>query len=790
MPSPAGGDLPPDSDYTRYASDVTVWASLADLASATTWDPGVHVVMLPTGGHVDLLFSGQVQTLPADRALPVVFSGAVGTRQGTRAPFFSGTGLGRVLGTPLVAISDPLLASHDALKLGWYAGAAHEHLQRHLGEVLRVLSRRVDRELLLVGGSGGGFAALHQAMRLDVPVSALVWNPQTEVLDYDPSAVTEYLVAALGGTRAQAESMTRAERATALRSAGIEHRVLPQEGRSASLRRLLYLQNASDWHVVKHLAPFLEEGGFTHVGGGRWSGREGVLALVSALATGHNAPPRQVLEQSMAAMLDTSVSVARVIDDLQAAGLLPRTDLEVLPRDLRPELEDLAARLGLHATLDHEGTVRASLVRDGQPTRHGGITTVFELLDEDGAVLAERAHADNSVTVRGLAEEVAVVRAQVRDGFRHPLLTLTERVGRLPRRVRVLVVGSCVSRDTFEFLRPEYFALHGYVARQSLVSAFGRGGAPHFDLSGLTSAFQRRMLEGDARSSLPGVVADLADEVDLVLWDLVDERLGLLDHDDGMVTTDSVELRQARHDGLAPDGPSGPAFGSPEHLTRFKGVLPQWRELLTRTGLLSRTVLVAPPWAEVTQTGEAALSSFGLEAASANERSQEYLSAAVDVLGIPVLGQELTEVRSDTGHQWGPAPFHYDDATYLALSGDVARATQRLCEPWGWEELSPTDLTRVPTPADRDPRRRLAVPEVAVEQTGPLELSVTVHGSGNRACSFSVHQGARRVDMTPYLRTASHQFSVPEPGIYRCRVFLMGEDGERLPVTSAPIRVN
>ena len=447
-PVTTDGALPPDSDYARYASDVTVWAAISDLASAATWNPGVHVVMLPTGGHVDLLFSGHIEAVPAKRALPVVFSGAVGTRQGTRAPFFSGTGLGRVLGTPLVAISDPLLASHDELKLGWYAGAAHEHLQRHIGEVLRVLSRRVDRELLLVGGSGGGFAALHQAMRIEVPVSALVWNPQTDVLDYDAAAVTEYLVAALGRTREQAESMTRDQRSSALRSVGIDHRVLTQDARAPSLRRLLYLQNASDWHVVKHLAPFLEEGGFTHSGGGRWCGRDGVMALVSALATGHSAPPRQVLEKSMAAMLDTRVPVARAIDDLQAAGVLPRTDLEMLPRDLRPQLEDVVARLGLRASVDHEGTVRASLVWDGQATRHGGITTVFEFLGADATVLAERAHAENSVSVPGLGTEVTDVTAKVRDGFRNPLLTLTERVGRLPRQVRVLVVGAAVSHAT------------------------------------------------------------------------------------------------------------------------------------------------------------------------------------------------------------------------------------------------------------------------------------------------------------------------------------------------------
>ena len=787
--TPSSPTLPVDSDYSTRQPDVVVWSSPDDFASATGWAPGVHVVMLPSGTHVDLFISGDIGVLPSGRALPVVFSGAVSARNGSRAPFFSGASLGRDLGTPLVSISDPLLAAHDDLRLGWYTGAAHDDVQGHVGILLHALSERVGHELLLVGGSGGGFAALHQVLRADYPASALVWNPQTDLLDYDPPAVAEYLAAALGRTEEQVAEMTRGERSAALVAAGIEHRVLPSASRETSPRRVVYLQNASDWHVAKHLAPFLEEGGFTHAGGGRWSRGDGVLALVSAMAAGHSAPPRAVLEQSLSALLDTSVSAAQAVDRLQAAKTVPSTGLDVLPRDLRPEMEDLASRVGLSATLDHRGTARAALVWNGRPNRYGGVKAVFELLDAAGTVLLERSHADNMVQVPAVGEALVAVRATLRDGFGHVVLTRTEPVQRLAQPVRVLVVGSCVSRDTFEFLDPDHFTLQGYVARQSLVSSFAPGGEPHFDLSALSSAFQRRMLDGDARSSLPGIVAELADEVDLVLWDLVDERLGLLDHDGGHVTTDSVELRQARLDGQAPSGPSGPAFGSPEHLDRFRAALPQWRSLLEDHGLLSRTVLVAPPWAAATQTGEPTPSSFGLDAERANELTQAYLDAAVEVLGVKVLGRGLTGAVSHTDHQWGPAPFHYDDTTYLALAGEVASTARSLCAPWGWESLQPSDLTRVPTAADRDPRREAAAPEATVEQTGSLELTVRIHGAGSRACSFSVHQGSRRIEATPYLRTATHSFTVPEPGIYRCRVFVLTEDGERLPVTSPPLRV-
>ncbi|GAB3075645.1 DUF6270 domain-containing protein [Pedococcus soli] len=790
-PASAGtaADLPADSDYTRFAPQVAVWASPAEFLSAQSWAEGVHVVWLPSGAHVDVLIRGDMQAIAPGRALLVVFSGAVSKRDAQPGPFFSGSGLGTSLETPFVAISDPSFTVDRNLRLGWYAGRAGEGVQALLVELLTELQRRAGRELLLAGGSGGAFAALLLGSQLTVPASAMVWNPQTDLLDYVPDVVAEYLALALSLRPAEVAGMSRVERSAALGAGGVLHAVPPNQA-GKGLRRLLFLQNAADWHVVSHLAPYLEADGYQHDGGGRWHNARGHLVLVSAFGEGHDPPPRAAMVRALALLLDPEVGVDEVVDRLQDERIVSRTDLEILPRDLRQEVADVEANVGLTATVDQDGVVKTALAWNSRAMRYAGVSTVFELLDGDDRVLASHARRDNMLQLPGMGPELARVRVQVRDGFMNPVLTLTEPVTRVTRPLRVLVVGSCVSRDTFEFLRPEYFTLRGYVARQSLVSGFGPAGEPHFDLSGLPSAFQRRMLEGDARSSLPSVVAELADEVDLVLWDLVDERLGLLDHEDGTVSTDSVELRQAQLDGQAPTEPSGPAFGSPEHLARFTAVLPRWRALLEEHGLRSRTVLLAPPWATTTTTDEPTPASFGLEADRANELTRRYLDAVAAEVPVPVLGRDLTEVRGRADHQWGKAPFHYDDRTYLALAEQVARAAQQLSLPEHWETSSPSEMTRVPDPEARDPRRRAAAPEVVVEQTGPLELSTTIHGAGRQAVSFALHQGAQRVDVTPYARATTHRFIVPKPGVYRCRVFVMADDGSRVPVVSPPIRVS
>lgn len=778
--------LPGDSDYTRYQPDVRRWESVAEFIAAPAWASGVHVVMLSSGAHIDMMLGGDFTTIAPGRGVPVVLSGAVSKREGRPGPFFSGIGLGMSLETPFVAISDPTLTVDRMLRLGWYAGRAGEDLQGHLVTLLEDLQRRVGRPLLLAGGSGAGFACMLLGARLDVPASAMVWNPQTDLLDYDEGPVLDYLCVALGMDRARVTAMSRQERSAALAAGGVQHAVSGTTA-AAGLTRLLYLQNAGDHHVIGHLAPFLERDGYQHEGGGRWRNSRGHLALVSNFSESHDPPPRPAMDRAMDLLLDPAMSVDRVVDLLQEERLLPRTDLELLPRDLRGEADDIANRTSLTATQDADGTVRATVVWEGRASRYGGVTTHFEVVDADGAVLSSHLQRSNALALRDADARAAGVRAHVRDGFLNEILTLSAELTRTPQRVKVVVVGSHVTRDTFAFLDPGLFHLGAFVARQSLISAFGPAGAPPFDPSVLPSPFQQRMVEGDARSSLAETVAAAA--ADLVLWDLFDERFGVLEQADGTVTTDSVELRRARDGLVVPTATTALPFGTPEHLERFVAALHPWRELLESRDLLGRIAVLAPRWAQVTNTGGSTPWSAGIEPVRADAITDDYLAAVHDVLGVPVLGRSLT-TRAASTHHWGVAPFHYDDPTYVALATEIAAFTRDAVRPWAWDEASPRACVRAPSQEDRDPRKRAPEPSVVMRQTAPSAVTVEVRDHRASACSFALHEGARRVDATPYARVFSHTFAVPRPGIYRCRVYLLTEIGDRIPVTSPPLRVS
>ena len=778
-------DLPRDSDYAQFLPAVTRWGSVEDFVRATDWPPGVQVIGLASGLHIDLYLGGDLRTIEPGRGLPVIFSGAVSKRSGNPGPFFSGIGLGKSVNSPFLAISDATLNTDRELTLSWYAGRTGDSLQEATLALLTAVQQRFDRELLLVGGSGGGFASLFNAARLDVPVSAFVWNAQTDLLNYQPRAVAQYLTQALAMSHAAVAALSKEDRSRALRAGGVEHRVVPDRP-GLGRRRLLFLQNAGDIHVIDHTAPFVTDTGLRHVGGGRYVDDNGALVLVSDFSDGHNPPPREVLVRALRALLDVSSAAADVADSLQTAQLLPDSGLETLPRDLRVDAESLRGRLALRATRDEAGRLHAAITWDGLPNRFGGISTAFDFSGTGEPFT--RSHRQNGIVIDDPEGKVEQVTARVRDGLLNELFQLNARVTPDPRRLRTYVVGSCVSRDTFAFLDPSHFELGGYLARQSLISAFGPTARVPIDPALLTSPFQRRMLESDADSSIPGALRAAAQEIDLLLWDLVDERLGVLDHPDGGVSTDSVELRTQLHGDL-PSGLTRTEFGTPEHLDRFAAALPPWRDLLAELGLLSRTVIVAPPWAALDTSGAPTPTSFGLDAGKANHLAEAYLAAAAEALGVEIVGRDLAP-RASMTHQWGIAPFHYDDATYEELATEISAAAQRLCQPFGWGEGDPHSRTRVPSLAQRRPgHSSTQTATVTLTQTGPLEVTATVIAPGMQACAFALHVAGQRLSLTPYQRTTTHSFTVARPAVYRCRVFVLYADGSRVPSVSAPLRV-
>lgn len=346
--------------------------------------------------------------------------------------------------------------------------------------------------------------------------------------------------------------------------------------------------------------------------------------------------------------------------------------------------------------------------------------------------------------------------------------------------LRLVLYGSCVSRDTIDSFVPDAIDLVGYVARQGLASAFGPAAPTPPEVDRLSSAFQRRMLTGDAASDLVARLDQVSGRTDLVVWDLTDERLGVHELAAGGLRTDSVELRGARAAGRPADE-RHIAFGSPEHLDRFATALSGWRDALVERDLLDRTCLLAPDWASATAQGGEVPPSFEVSSHQANALLPAYLALVDERLGVPVIGRDH-EPFADPAHRWGLAPFHYDDATYTVLADGIAAFAASRGLPT--EGLSERRRLPAVNEGDGDPERDDSLPRAAISSRAPGSLSVELFGGDLVSASFQLYRGAERVHHTHQMRTRSHTVTGLAPGSYRFRVIVVGETGERRGVTS------
>lgn len=287
--------------------------------------------------------------------------------------------------------------------------------------------------------------------------------------------------------------------------------------------------------------------------------------------------------------------------------------------------------------------------------------------------------------------------------------------------MKVAIFGSCVSRDTAEFM-PEAEVV-AYVARHSVTSLVSPHGTAGIDLSDLSSAFQKRMVTSDLNGTGLERITKEAKDLDVVLLDLVDERRGFWNFPDGTTMTNSLEIescgaaRAARRAGARLI-----EFGTDEHFDQWKSGLITLIEGLKDAELWEKTILLDIEWAgaidgaqhpqndsfaslgrrwrrlqrgsreasrELSRgrgLGEVWQSLRNIKPTEAEEYADRALSANSDYiryrkearsLAASSVVRESREVRIDRDHKWGPQPFHYRHADYQAIVDSIRQQVKK-----------------------------------------------------------------------------------------------------------------
>lgn len=347
-------------DIRSWGVAIDTFDSVEEFVAAGRADDGLCQIKLAQGQFLDILLQNfEVFRASGARRILVALSGAFAERKGKMAPFFSELGIAKSLGLPLIAIADPSLALDGELSLGWYAGnESLVDLPLLLADILDSYAKRYGVELLVIGGSGGGFAALQLGALLQSPTQLVVWNPQTSIAEYSRTHVVQYLRSAFPHLQVELEEQNLYQ---ALQSAGIRHDLKDYPLRHNV--RTLYLQNQTDWHIEKHAGPYLAAGDYLRAGRGCWQEREARCVLsVGLWGDGHQAVPKELL-------LNVLRQLSEGVSQLEVAQGMERDSAFRAPE--APEISwfpmaqttafSVSAKL-----VEHTVVVSASLLVDGE----------------------------------------------------------------------------------------------------------------------------------------------------------------------------------------------------------------------------------------------------------------------------------------------------------------------------------------------------------------------------------------------------------------------------------------
>ena len=166
---------------------------------------------------------------------------------------------------------------------------------------------------------------------------------------------------------------------------------------------------------------------------------------------------------------------------------------------------------------------------------------------------------------------------------------------------KLLIFGSCVSRDILNYPQAKaQFALVDYYARSSIASLGARPIDMPSSVQGISSKFQKKMVERDINKDFLTDLARL--QFDVLLIDLIDERFPLYVEPDGRVCTMSIELSSC---GFPGDFGSGSRVhsGSQEFWLLWEAGWLILVDKLRRLGGLDRLRVNQVFWASQTEGG-------------------------------------------------------------------------------------------------------------------------------------------------------------------------------------------
>lgn len=183
-----------DIDYMKWKQPLYHYGCFEDIFNESLIRDGIHSINI-NNLPMDFLVKNSSNFAESDYVL-VCFTAAQDKRKKYSAPFFSGLGISDASNLTAFSFSDSSLAFSKNLALSWYAGnELHNNFPEKIALICDYLVEKFNKKIIFLGGSGGGFASLNiqQRMRYKNNTISIVFNPQTDLMNYGHTQVAKYM---------------------------------------------------------------------------------------------------------------------------------------------------------------------------------------------------------------------------------------------------------------------------------------------------------------------------------------------------------------------------------------------------------------------------------------------------------------------------------------------------------------------------------------------------------------------------------------------------------------------
>ena len=226
--------------------------------------------------------------------------------------------------------------------------------------------------------------------------------------------------------------------------------------------------------------------------------------------------------------------------------------------------------------------------------------------------------------------------------------------------VNVFILGSCVSRDPFEFADGRDFNIAAYFARSSFASLDSKPFVDERILANIESKFQKRVVKADMDKSVFHELKERA--YDLLLIDLIDERFGLSLSKESVHTVSS-EYKKALY--KPNDYKIIRSFTSEKRELWLKG-LTKIKSFLEANSLDTKLVINKVYWSLNSGNSQRVSCLYSEEFVCSVNHELEWMYQSISRL-LPrsrFIEYRPNELEIDEEHKWGMQPFHYSRVAF------------------------------------------------------------------------------------------------------------------------------